>query len=406
MKVIFIRHSEPLPIDSAEERMLRTGQMVEYFDKNNIEVLWLTSSFNHFKKRQRVPGDYSIFTLSRLKVIQTPGYKNNISIGRLWDHWIFGIKSAKFLINNNDYDCVISSFPTVTSTFFASLICKIKRKKLIIDYRDKWPEIFYMNYKGTKKFAIKSICMCIDQFCRMAFKCSDNILCPTKSYRNYISNRYSLKETKFVVSPLGYKKESYDDTGRLLKLYSINNANWEAIFVFAGTLGYMFDFAPIFELATKESENKDLYVFCGEGERYLELKQRYESYPNILFTGWLNKKELDFVFNEATVALAPYLNISNFIGHVPNKIMEYMSYGLPVITCLNGESRDIIEQLGGYFYEQGSVESLYEVVNRMSNKSDEERALIKKKSLELFYKKYSSDVVYSSIINMINNKVS
>ena len=69
MKILLIRHSEPVPLDSKSERLFRTGQMVEYFDREGFKTEWFVSSFNHFSRKQREPGTKRIFERTRLEVI-------------------------------------------------------------------------------------------------------------------------------------------------------------------------------------------------------------------------------------------------------------------------------------------------------------------------------------------------
>ena len=53
--------------------------------------------------------------------------------------------------------------------------------------------------------------------------------------------------------------------------------------------------------------------------------------------------------------IAPYRSTLNYVGNIPNKFVEYMSSGLPVITPLRGVVRRLITEDGiGIAYEEGS----------------------------------------------------
>ena len=44
------------------------------------------------------------------------------------------------------------------------------------------------------------------------------------------------------------------------------------------------------------------------------------------------------------VAIAPYKNIVNYYGHLPNKIIDYLQLGLPIISSLRVEFQDLIKK--------------------------------------------------------------
>lgn len=127
MKVLLIRHSEVNPLDGKSPRLLRTGQLAKYLDAEGIDVIWLTSTFNHFNKTQRriKKSQFKLFTGSLIEFIYTPGYNSNLSIARLFDHFIFGIKSFIFVLRKKEkVDVIITSYPTITSSFLIALYGK------------------------------------------------------------------------------------------------------------------------------------------------------------------------------------------------------------------------------------------------------------------------------------------
>ena len=55
MKVWIVSTGEPLPIDGENVRLRRMGSLAEYLVKRGNEVVWFSSSFEHYKKHQRCP---------------------------------------------------------------------------------------------------------------------------------------------------------------------------------------------------------------------------------------------------------------------------------------------------------------------------------------------------------------
>ena len=52
------------------------------------------------------------------------------------------------------------------------------------------------------------------------------------------------------------------------------------------------------------------------------------------------------LFGRSTVGLAPFRGIENYERNVPNKIHDYLSSGLPVVTPLGGVTRELLDSLG------------------------------------------------------------
>ena len=76
------------------------------------------------------------------------------------------------------------------------------------------------------------------------------------------------------------------------------------------------------------------------------------------------------------------------IMSLPNKPFEYMAEGLPLLSSLRGELRDLIEKHRiGRFYEAGNPSSLADGVRWFYNHPEEARQM-GKRSFELFSKKF------------------
>ena len=57
----------------------------------------------------------------------------------------------------------------------------------------------------------------------------------------------------------------------------------------------------------------------------------------------LNQKEIKKISNYSHYGLVTYKNRFDFRRNIPNKISEYLGYGMPVLTTLKGESFNIMK---------------------------------------------------------------
>ena len=111
MIIWLINPGEPLPIDN-NQRLLRSGKLA-YALKDDNEVIWFCSKFDHFTKKFRQSNEKE-FDGIKYYFINSIGYKNNLSLRRLLDHVILGLNLLiKILKLKEKPDIIITSYPPI-----------------------------------------------------------------------------------------------------------------------------------------------------------------------------------------------------------------------------------------------------------------------------------------------------
>jgi hypothetical protein len=401
LKVAIIRHSEITPLDSQNVRLLRSGSLATYLADKDIDVTWYISTFNHFTKKQRGDNDFVIKQSDNLLIhyVKTIGYKKNKSLRRIVDHVLFGYHVFR-LLQDTHYDVVISSFPTITSTFLALYHCRKRNIPFVLDFRDMWPSVFWQQATGIKKVWIKVLCLPAILMTRYALSYTNVILAPTSQYLNYAQNYVNRTKSDLdSVSPLGYKFESYSLCDSVVATLN-KQARGRKIICFAGTIGDMFDFESLL-VAAERLVSSHLFVFCGEGSKLANYRTRTAALDSVLWLGWLDKKELHTVFKQADMALAPYRNIDNFKLHTPNKFSEYLAYNLPIVSCLSGDSEKIVAISGGDMYLENNPQSLVRTISKLDQISDISVSANKAGAQQYFIANLDSDQIFSKVHSLI-----
>ena len=117
----------------------------------------------------------------------------------------------------------------------------------------------------------------------------------------------------------------------------------------------------------------------------------------IFLTGWVNRDEMIYLSKYADYAIAPYKDIDNYLGHLPNKISDYLQLGLPVISTLKLSFEDLIQEFEiGFSY--GNQESLLKVLGRIESLNFESLISMKLRCKKLWKKKFDSEIVYRNLI--------
>ena len=103
----------------------------------------------------------------------------------------------------------------------------------------------------------------------------------------------------------------------------------------------------------------------------------------------------------AKLGLAPYINSENFRRNIPNKIVEYLSGGLPVLTSLIGATERLLgDAKCGYFYQHGSASNLLETINDAVENPDDVRRR-SARARELFERSLSAKTVYRELMDLL-----
>ena len=111
------------------------------------EVLWWSSTFNHQLRKQRfdVSTTIEIKKNYRLRLLYGPGYKRSISFGR-WRHNRAVAKEFAREISAKPIDelpdLIYACLPTLEVSEQAVLFGVRHGILIIIDIRDRWPDIY------------------------------------------------------------------------------------------------------------------------------------------------------------------------------------------------------------------------------------------------------------------------
>ncbi|MCE5310602.1 MAG: glycosyltransferase [Acidobacteriales bacterium] len=139
---------------------------------------------------------------------------------------------------------------------------------------------------------------------------------------------------------------------------------------FVGTLGRQFDIETVLDAAAtiRRSDRGVRFVLCGTGDEADRFKALASRIGNTLWPGWVGAAEIWTLMRASHIGLAPYMCNRNFEEHIPNKPIEYLSAGLPVLTTLKGAlGRLLRENDCGLTYTPGKSNELARLIVDLKN---------------------------------------
>ncbi|MBS1739024.1 MAG: glycosyltransferase family 4 protein [Bacteroidetes bacterium] len=403
MIVWIVNVGENLPTDGATTRLFRCGILAKTLIERGHKVVWWTSTFDHYNKVHRYQKDIDIKIKDNyiVRFLKGSGYSKNISIKRLWDHFILGIKFKKKAFQENEIpDVIISSFPTVYLSFQSVKFGREKNVPVILDARDMWPDIFEeaipVKFKTIGKWILKPM----HKLTQLTFSGTFAITGMTDSFVEWAVKKSGRKRSNLDISfPFGYSGMPINFTSEELKefctSYKIDSTKCNILFV--GYIGGVLDINMLVAVAKiiEDSQCQTDIVICGIGEYFDVLKQETSGLSNVHLLGWQDGKGIGMALSVSSYGIIPYKNRPDFMGSIPNKVPEYMSHGLPVITSLQGTVAEIVKNNNcGIFIENPS--GILEAINIFYKNKSKYMKLRDQSSL-YFKTHFDAQVVYSNM---------
>lgn len=257
-------------------------------------------------------------------------------------------------------------------------IIKIFSKKKIVatihglDWkRDKWGSIASNYIKFGEKMAVKY---------------SDEIIVLSKSVQNYFKKQYK-RDTCFI--PNGVSKPKISEVNIIKKKYRLERNSY---LLFLGRVVPEKGVHYLIEAYQQAKIDKKLVIAGAASDTdsyYQELKDKVKDTKNIIFTGFVQGKELEELYSNAYVYILP----SDLEG-MPLSLLEAMSYGNCCLTSDIPECATVIEDRGITFKKS----NIRDLIKKLEELSDEKVEKYKKESQNYILKKYNwDDVIYKTL---------
>ncbi len=225
---------------------------------------------------------------------------------------------------------------------------------------------------------------------KTAAKYADEIIVLSKNVQEYFKKEYN-RETKFI--PNGVSKPKIEKPDIIKKKYKLGKDDY---ILFLGRIVPEKGIHYLIDAFKNISTDKKLVIAGGASdtsEYYKELKEKAKDNKNIIFTGFIQGKELDELYSNAYIYCLP----SDLEG-MPLSLLEAMSYGNCCLTSDIDECTEVLEDKGTIF-KKGNVKDLTKVLQKMCD-SEELVNKYKKGAQDYILSKYNWDDVVEKTLEL------
>ncbi len=360
MKTWLLTVGEPLPqFDGATPRLFRTGLLARVLTARGHEVTWWTSAFDHYAKRHRVSADtVTSWEGGEIRLLRSVGYRRNLSPRRFVEH--AGV-ARKFLAQAMDLDppdVVLASLPTIELAHAAVRFGAARGVPVVIDIRDLWPDAVFEVLPRGLRWMGRVALHGLTRRARASLRGCAGMVGVSDGYLRWgLEMAGRGPRGSDGVFPMGYVRPAHTSDLReaASRLTALGVDGGRKICWYVGSFGRTYDLSPVISAARtlQLGGREDVqFVICGDGELAPRWRRLAEGLGNVVFTGWIGAEEIAWLGRVAAVGLQPYA--ASAPQGLPNKLFEYMSTGIPVVSSLRGECEELLSQLGcGLTYEAG-----------------------------------------------------
>jgi glycosyltransferase involved in cell wall biosynthesis len=412
MNIWILAVGEPLPIENSEERLLRAGILSKMLVTRGHQVTWWTSTFLHMKKQHVFETDHTVEIAPglRMRLLHGLSYDRNVSIRRLADHWIVGRKFAKLATSEPRPDLILCSFPTIELSLEAVKYGTRNNVPVVLDIRDLWPDIFPNLAPKSMQGFVRAGLYPYFSMTRRALRGASAIVAINEGFVDWGVERAGRPRTpRDRAFDMGYPDTRPSDeaaqTSR--EFWRHQGLGAENIFkaIFVGNIGRQFEFEPIVEVARRMRDKPVQFVICGTGDSAEALGRMTKGLPNVLLPGWVGSAEIWTLMRMSQVGLAPYHAEESFTHSLPNKSLEYLSAGLPIVSSLPGALQRLLDANEcGLTYANGNSDALKSHLQFLVS-NPESLKRMGTNALALFTSQFSAERVYSGMIDYLQGVI-
>ncbi|MCE5315631.1 MAG: glycosyltransferase family 4 protein [Armatimonadota bacterium] len=418
MKVWIVTIGEPVPVEEQSRDILqRAGQLACFLAEHGHDVMWWTSTFDHFRKKHLFDKDTEIRPSEhlRIRLLRGTGYRRNISYARIRDQRIIAAKFAKQASADKEQpDVIVASLPVIELCEESVKYGKNRKVPVVLDMHDMWPDICVDTMPAPVRPIVRLLLSPMFAQTRRACAEATAIIGMTDAFvdwglsragrsKGYLDRSFPFGKSLYHqnLDQVRTAEEFWDSQA----IYADSN---EFIICFFGAIGYHFDLeSPIQAVRILENEgHKIRLVICGTGDRLEHYKSVAKDVKSVVFPGWMNAAQINVLMKRSSLGLDPMPDRYDFLASINNKALEYMSAGLPVVSCPKaGVLYDVLkEHQCGMSYDYGDTCGLASILRDLMLDPDK-RKMLSENSAQLFQSKFTAESVYGEMMAYLSEVV-
>jgi len=276
--------------------------------------------------------------------------------GRLFAVFLFPFFFHRVL--NHFRPDIVVSFAVPTSGWQAAIICRVLRKPLLFRALDVSHKIRRSSFGPLIKLAE-----------RIVYSSASWVSCNNPAMLDYCTSLGAKADKSSVEYPPLDLSHFVERASKKVIRSKLGIPMDSQVVVYMGSFFYFSGLADVLIDLARMSE-RPVLVLIGGGEQDADLRTMTEKLhleDCVKFTGFVEFGELPLYLSMADVAINPMVPSSVSNTALPNKVLQYMASGLPVVTTKLDGLSSIFEHQAGVQAVSDSSQVLAAAVSMLEN---------------------------------------
>lgn len=379
--------------------------------KAGHNVLIIAASNHHLRSKQfslenntekRIVDDVDYL------ILKAPDYQGN-NFSRIYNILTFLtrlIRNTSKIASDFKPDVVIASSTFVFDIFPAKRLATLSNAKLVFEVKDLWP-LSIIELGGYSKWHPYIFLMQLAE--NYAYRNADKVVSVLPKALDYLIE-HGLKSDKFVYIPNGVITEDWNTDAvipeQLIELINKSKSIQEKIIAYAGNLGIANALVPLVNAMELLRGTNVVLFIIGNGPESKKLKDRVNQLKinNVYFIDAVPRTVIPSLLDKLDILYIGLQNQPVFrFGISPNKLMDYMMAGKPIIQAIKAGNDITKEAQCGVSIEPENSEAIAEAVKYLLSLSDEELKRLGSNGRDYCLKHHDYNILSEQFLKAVTN---
>lgn len=289
----------------------------------------------------------------------------------------FAVTSFIAAVRVRKIDLVMGTSPPIFQAVSAWLVAALRRRPLLLEIRDLWPEFIIDMGKLKSPLAIR-ISRWLEFF---LYRRASHLLVNSPAYVDYLIEK-GVPSAKITLIANGVDPAMFDPSADGIEVRRRLNLDGRFVVVYAGAMGPANDLEILLDAAAElRRDPRFFFLLVGDGKlrKHLQAKAETLHLENVTFAGAQPKQEMRHFLASADTCVAILQNIRMFQMTYPNKVFDYMAAGRPILLAIDGVIREVVEAAqAGIYVPPGDPKALADALHYLADHPEERREMCRR----------------------------
>ncbi|MGE0845992.1 MAG: glycosyltransferase [Flavobacteriaceae bacterium] len=377
--------------------------------QSGLRSIWWASSFSHQEKRHL---DLSNAPATcgdgvELAFMHGRAYRANVSVSRLLNHREEAADFLRQAARRPRPDLIFCAYPTIDLAAASVAFGRRHAIPVVIDVRDLWPEVF-LDVSPLPRPLTRLALAPLYARARRALAGATAITAITEPFLDAalaLAGRERRADDRVV--PLAYDRHAHDAAaiGAAERFWREQGLRLDGSETIVCTFLNLSD-VPRFDTLVGALEHLPAgaaesirVVVAGSGVKLDWLKKAASGDPRLIVPGRIGGAEISALMRHAAAGLLPYPNRRDLLISYPNKVGEFFSAGLPVISTLDGTTGALLRERDcGVVVPEDDPAALARAMAELTG-DEKARRRMSANAAAVFTEMFDAETVYGDLVD-------